>query len=201
MVSTITGVAISPLLGVSVVGYLDYRNAKTPEQSLAKLPWFANPMFYVPAFLLVALCFVKDTAGTALPTVVKKPFDVLETCEHKISGLVATGAFVPFAASIFHAQGAGSGAALTLSSMGCATVDMSWLYNLLIVPVAMVAFFIVFIASNAINVLILLSPFTTVDAALKGFRATILASVVAKFLGKPVDRVDVGGDRGFSFRG
>ena len=35
------------------------------------------------------------------------------------------------------------------------------------VPVSMVAFFIVFLASNAINILILLSPFTTVDAALK----------------------------------
>ncbi len=39
-------------------------------------------------------------------------------------------------------------------------------------------FFIVFLASNSINILILLSPFTTVDAALKTFRATVLASVV-----------------------
>jgi hypothetical protein len=184
-ISMITGVAISPLLGVSVVGYLDYRDAKTPEQK-AKLPWYANPMFFGPAFVLVALCFVKDTAGTALPTVVKKPFDVMETIEHKISGLVATGAFVPIAASIFHAPGgAGNGAALTLSSLGFASIDLSWLYNALTVPVAMAAFFIVFLASNAINILILMSPFTTVDAALKGFRATILASVVASSWANP----------------
>jgi hypothetical protein len=47
---------------------------------------------------------------------------------------------------------------------------LHWLYNALMVPIAMAAFFIVFLASNAINILILLSPFTTVDAALKGFR-------------------------------
>ena len=36
---------------------------------------------------------------------------------------------------------------------------------------------IVFLASNAINILILLSPFTTVDAALKSFRLAILGTV------------------------
>ena len=41
------------------------------------------------------------------------------------------------------------------------------------------AFFIVFLASNAINILILLSPFSTIDLALKSFRTAILASVTA----------------------
>ncbi len=100
-VSMITGVAISPLMGVGAVGAYDYFKAKTAEEK-AKLPWFANPLFWVPALLLVGACFLKDTAGIALPTVLKKPFDVAETVEHKISGLVATGAFVPIAASIFH---------------------------------------------------------------------------------------------------
>jgi hypothetical protein len=35
--SMITGVAISPLLGVSAVGWYQWHNAKTPEQK-AKLP-------------------------------------------------------------------------------------------------------------------------------------------------------------------
>src|SRR5579859_5145470 len=59
--STITGVAISPLLGVSAVGCYQWCKAETEEQK-AKLPWFASPMFWVPAFLLVAACFIKDTA-------------------------------------------------------------------------------------------------------------------------------------------
>ncbi|MCU0783671.1 MAG: hypothetical protein MUF81_06405 [Verrucomicrobia bacterium] len=181
-ISLLTGVAISPLLGVGAVGAYQYFNAKTPE-ARAKLPWYANPFFWVPALLLVAACFIKDTAGTALPTAVKKPFDVAETVEHKISGLVATGAFVPIAASIFHASGTGDGSAL--SNYGFAASDLSWLYNAIMIPISMVAFFIVFLASNAINILILLSPFTTVDAALKSFRLAILGTVAVSAWANP----------------
>ena len=180
-ISMITGVAISPLMGVGAVGAYQYFHAQTPEQR-AKLPWFANPLFWVPALLLVGACFIKDTAGVALPTVLKKPFDVAETVEHKISGLVATGAFVPIAASIFHSPDA-PGA--SLSGLGFAAIDLHWLYNALMVPVAMVAFVLVFLASNAINILILLSPFTTVDAALKGFRLFILSTVAVSAWANP----------------
>src|ERR1035438_10734900 len=92
--STVTGVAISPLLGVGAIGCYQYCKAKTNAEK-AKLPWFANPLFWVPALLLVGARILKDTIGITVPTVLKKPFDMAETCEHKISGLVATGAFVP----------------------------------------------------------------------------------------------------------
>jgi len=180
--SMITGVAISPLLGVSAVGAWKWWQARTPEQK-AKLPWFSNPLFWVPAFVLVGACLVKDTAGTALPTVAKKPLDVADAIEHKISGLVAAGAFVPIAAAIFSASGNNDGA--SLSALGYAGIDLSWFYNALMVPISLVAFVIVFFASNAINVLILLSPFTTVDAALKAFRGVLLASVVGTSWANP----------------
>jgi len=177
--STITGVAISPLLGVSAVGCYQYCKAQTDEER-AKLPWFASPVFWVPAFLLLLACFVKDTAGTALPTPAKKPLDAIEAVEHKISGLVATGAFVPIMVGIIHeANSTGGQPTLSMSALGLAAISVpNWLYDILVTPVAMVVFFIVFLASNSINILILLSPFTTVDAALKTFRATVLASVV-----------------------
>ncbi|MES1180372.1 MAG: hypothetical protein ABUL66_00765 [Verrucomicrobiota bacterium] len=178
--SMITGVAISPLMGVSAVGAWKYFKANTPEEK-ARLPWFANPLFWVPALLLVAACFVKDSGGVMLPVSLKKPFDVAETVEHKVSGLVATGAFVPIAASIFH----GSGGSAALSDAGLAAINLSWLYNSLMVPIAMVAFFIVFLASNAINILILLSPFGAVDAALKAFRTAIIASIAVSSLANP----------------
>jgi len=173
-VSTLTGVAISPLLGTSAYGAVKY--FRTPPPKRASLPWFAQPWFWVPALLLVGMCFVKDTAGTALPTVLKKPFDVIETVEHKISGLVATGAFVPFVVAAMNDTHPGTAA---LGSAGFAAADLSWLYDILLTPIAMAAFFIVFLASNAINILILLSPFTTVDAALKLLRGFILSTVVA----------------------
>ena len=180
--SMITGVAISPLMGVGVVGAWEYFHARTPEQQ-ARLHWFAHPLFWAPALLLVAACFVKDSAGVALPPGLKKPFDVAETIEHKISGLVATGAFVPIAAAIFHSSSTGDGAAF--SAAGLAAIDLSWLYNALMVPIAMAAFFIVFLASNAINILILLSPFGAVDAALKAFRTAIIASVAVSSWANP----------------
>ncbi|MEY4916655.1 MAG: hypothetical protein RL616_568, partial [Verrucomicrobiota bacterium] len=102
-VSMITGVAISPLLGVGAVGAYKYFSVKNDAEKAA-LPWFANPLFWLPALLLVGVCFLKDAAGTTiLPTALKKPLDAAETIEHKISGLVATGAFVPLVASIFQA--------------------------------------------------------------------------------------------------
>ena len=51
--STITGVAISPLLGVSAVGCYQYFHAQNDEEK-ARLPWFASPFFWVPAMLLLA---------------------------------------------------------------------------------------------------------------------------------------------------
>jgi hypothetical protein len=176
--STITGVAISPLLGVSAVGCYQYCKAQTDEER-AKLPWFASPLFWVPGLVLVLMCALKDTAGTALPPGLKKPFDVAETIEHKISGLVATGAFVPIMVNIIReANSTGGQPTLSLSSLGFATIDFHAIfYDAFMVPVAMIAFFIVFLASNAIQVLILISPFGAVDAALKAVRTALLASV------------------------
>jgi hypothetical protein len=184
--TTITGVAISPLLGVGAVGCYQYCKAKTDEEK-ARLPWFASPVFWVPAFVLVLACFVKDSSGIVLPPGLKKPFDVAETIEHKISGLVATGAFVPIMVSILHeANSTGGQPTLSLAALGFATASVpNWLYNLLVTPVAMIAFFIVFLASNAIQILILISPFGAVDAALKAFRTALLASVAAAAWANP----------------
>jgi hypothetical protein len=181
-VSLITGVAVSPLLGVGAVGAWQYYHARTPEQQ-ARLPWFANPWFWTPALLLVGMCFVKDAAGTALPVWLKKPFDVAEAIEHKISGLVAIGAFVPIAAAIFDPGGGGEGA--RLGAAGLAAINLSWAYNALMIPAMMAVFFIVFLASNAVNILILLSPFAALDAALKVFRTSIIASIVVSSWANP----------------
>ena len=177
-VSMVTGVAISPLMGVGAVGAYDYFKASNDAEK-AELPWFASPLFWVPSLLLVSACFLKDTVGIAIPTVLKKPFDIIETAEHKVSGLVATGAFVPVVVNMLHEVNATTAPGASLHSLGFAAATMpNWLYDVLMTPIAMAAFFIVFLASNAINILILLSPFSTVDAALKGFRTTILATVV-----------------------
>jgi hypothetical protein len=180
--SVLTGVAISPLLGTSAYGAIKYW--KTPAAQRGNLPWFAQPWFFGPALLLVAVCLLKDTAGTALPTAMKKPMDIAEAVENKISGIVATGAFVPFLMLMMN-DATNSSPGASLSSMGVATIGFSEVINILLVPVSMIAFLIVFLASNAINVLIILSPFTTVDAALKGLRLAVLGTVTATAWANP----------------
>ncbi|MCS7336628.1 MAG: hypothetical protein NZ739_00095 [Verrucomicrobiae bacterium] len=182
-ISMITGVAISPLLGVSAVGAWQYFKAKTPEQKAA-LPWFARPSFWVPALLIVLACFLKDTLGAATPAVLKKPLDVAEAIENKLSGMLATCAFVPVVAAIFGPAHAQAGSAES-ACLGSGAINLSWLYNALMVPISMAAFLVVFIASNVINVLILLSPFPPLDAALKAFRLFLLSTVTVTALANP----------------
>jgi hypothetical protein len=173
-ISTVTGVAISPLLGTSAYGAVKYY--RTPKEKRAALPWFAKPTFWIPALLLVGFVAAKDILGTAAPTALKKPFDIAEAVENKVSGLVAAGAFVPFVVTVF---GDSATRNAMLSSLGFATVDLSWLLNTLMVPVGIVAFALVWFVGNAINVLIILSPFTTVDAMLKSARLAVFATVPA----------------------
>jgi hypothetical protein len=178
MVTMVTGVAISPLLGVGAVGAYDWFAADTPEQK-AKLPWYAHVTFWLPALLLVSAVAVKDSFGTALPPGLKKPLDVAETVENKVSGLVAAGAVVPSIAAIFHSTVAsGAHAHLGLASAGLAAVDLTPLLNILTVPFAVAAFVFVWLVGHVINVLILISPFGVVDAALKSARTALLGLLV-----------------------
>jgi hypothetical protein len=180
--SQITGIAISPLLGVSVVGAVQWSRAETAKQKAA-LPWFANPMFWLPCMLLVAACAFKDCFGTVIPPGLKKPFDALETVENKLTGLVAAGTVVPVlvnSASKYLAEGP-PGAGLHwgghlggFAMIHFGAMDFSWLLDVLLVPLSVAVYAIVWMASHAINILILLSPWGVVDATLKAARTSLL---------------------------
>ena len=171
--STVTGVAISPLLGVGAVGFWEWKN--TPSDKVANLHWYAQPYFWAPALLVVLLVALKDVLGTAAPTALKKPFDIAEAVENKISGMVAAGTFVPFMVTIFPTATDQTTAAL--HHAGFAAISGAQVANWLMVPFAIALFLVVWLASHAINILILISPFTTVDTALKTFRTSILGLV------------------------
>ena len=171
-ITTVTGAAISPLLGTSAYGAFKY--FKTEESQRAKLPWFAQPWFWAPALLLVGAVALKDTGGVVIPTALKKPFDVAEALENKVSGLVAAGAFVPIIASVFGSDAVKEAVA---GNAMFASLGVSGIFNVLMVPFAILAFAIVWLAAHAINMLILISPFATVDAGLKAFRTFLLSTV------------------------
>lgn len=175
-ISMITGVAISPLLGMGAVGAWQYFQwQKIPVASRGPMPWYANPLFWLPALIIVGLITAKDILGTAAPSALKKPFDIAELIENKLSALIAAGLFIPLAASIFSHQPTAS----AFLGTNLAVIDASAAWNALMVPFAIVAFAAVWLVSHTINVLILISPFTTVDTALKSVRLFLLSTVTA----------------------
>jgi hypothetical protein len=165
-VTAVTGMAISPLLGTGAYGAYQYAVAKKNGTPVEQLPWYAQWTFFVPALALVGACAAKDSLGAVLPPGWKKPLDVLETVENKATGLVAAGAIIPFTMDGLSKLLVASAPAASdpgLASSGLAMIhvgamDFSWLLNVLTVPFGIAVFAIVWMASHAINVLILLSP-------------------------------------------
>ena len=180
-VSTVTGIAISPLLGTGAYGAYQWFTAKDDAERAA-LPWYAQWKFFGPALLIVGLCAAKDAMGTALPPGLKKPFDVLETVENKVTGLIAAGAVVPLTMAglsklLVNGKTADLGAPLAhdgLAMIHLGTIDFSWALDLLTVPLGIAVFAVVWMASHAIHVLILLSPWGAIDTALKSARTGLL---------------------------
>ncbi len=171
-ITTITGVAISPLLGAGAYGAFKWFQAEPSQRD--KLPWFAQVLFWFPALVLVGAVALKDTGGVVVPTALKKPLDVAEALENKVSGLVAAGAFVPLITSVFGSDAVQQAAA---GSPLLASLAVSGVLDLLLLPFAVIAFAVVWLAGHAINMLILISPFATVDAGLKAFRTFLLSTV------------------------
>jgi hypothetical protein len=177
-VSEITGVAVSPLLGVSAVGAWTWWT--TAPELRTELPWYCSPYAWGIGLGIIALCLMKDVLGAMVPAIAKKPLDWIELFEDKLSALVASVGFVPLVALAMAQveriqQAATPGVAmLPLASLLDFTVHTPWIS----IPVALVAFTVVWLSSHAINVLIAFSPFGIVDAGLKLTKLGILAVVV-----------------------
>lgn len=187
-ISEITGVAVSPLLGVSVVGAWTWW--RTEESLRGRLPWYCDPRVWGAGLGLIALCLMKDVLGAFVPALAKKPLDWVELFENKASALVASAGFVPLVAlamsqvdRIQRDAGAVSGTAmLPVASMLDAGVHTPWIS----IPVAVAAFGVVWLSSHAINVLIAFSPFGLVDTGLKLLKLGILALVAGSAALSPV---------------
>ncbi len=181
-ISQLTGVAVSPLLGVSAVGA--WRFHETPAAQRHLLPWFCRPYVWGVTFALLAVCLLKDLLGTAAPPFIKKPLDLLELFENKLSALVACSAFLPFIVSELTEEqrlpgGASLSAAAHLQFASVFALPAGMDARLLTIPMAVVGFLMVWLACHAINVLIVLCPFGFIDAALKLFKASVLMALVS----------------------
>jgi hypothetical protein len=163
-ITQLTGVAISPLLGVSGVGAWEYFTTEASRRP--ELPWFCHPVAWGIGFGILALVLIKDLSGAAMPAMLKKPLDVIELFENKLSAIVASAALVPFLdrqiAEVF-AREEGPVAAAGFAASGLATIEPALaqsptLLLALLVPLSLIAFFAVWLSSHALNVLILRIP-------------------------------------------
>ena len=162
-----TGIAITPLAGTSAVGAWQYLT--TPENRRASLPWFSSPWFWVPGLALFCLLRFKDL----LPKSIKLPFEAMELLEHKASAvLVGLPAILPMAyTSVSPPEAIGP---LAVRTAGLAGV----LGGVGIALVAATVFVAVFVVSQAVNVVILLSPSSTLDNVLNLFKGSVVLVIV-----------------------
>ena len=192
-ISKVTGVAISPLLGVSGVGAWQY--FRTPKNLRDQLPWFCHPIAWGIGAGILLLCFLKDALGTALPAFLKKPFDVVEVFEDKLSAVLAVSTVVPFTAMQIANQLGNPvlepTTALTQIESGTLASAVPSILgqtgnNFVVIPVLLLSFGVVWLLSHALTVLILLSPFPALDALLKAIRLGFLALLTVVSLINPI---------------
>ncbi len=182
-----TGYALNPLICVATLGAYQYYT--TPEEERSSLPWHAAAGFWGPLIFVLMLIFLKDSSKIALPKLLTIPLDALETLvEKNTSALIAlpvlfsainNGEFSQLqllseytCEYLFPVAIAGD--ALDMALNTSTTVIMTLITYITVLTV----YIVVWVVSQAFNILILLCPFSTVDMFLATGRNSILAVIV-----------------------
>ncbi len=188
--SQATELAISPLLSLTALSA--WKWFQTEPSQRAQLAFYAQPWCWGPALFLLALIFFKEAVIARIPGV-KKPLDVLQLVENKVSGLIASPlAIGALATALHHAmQGVDAravsslfiGAAWAADSASPFAALPQWLTWTFAVVGSTVVYGSVWLASHTINVLILLCPFAVVDNLLRLLRLSLLIglALLARF--------------------
>jgi hypothetical protein len=191
--AAVTSTAISPLVGVCVIGAWQYYH--TPKMQRDQLPLIQKPKFWIPVVLLLVLIFIKDTFGGFAP-LIKKPLDAAEVLFVNHAALVLV-AF-PFVfeqvsrvmgftswkglfAYIFSGPVVYAATAQTSGVHHAFSVATAILYTV----VGIVVTFVVWLVGHSFDVLALISPFPFLDFLLKATRNTIFAILAITALLSP----------------
>jgi len=191
--ATVTTTAISPLVGVSVIGA--WRYYRTPRAQRDQLPLIQKPKFWIPIMVLLVLIFIKDTFGGLAP-LIKKPLDAAEVLLVNHAGLVLLAFPVVLDevarvmglqslrglfAYIFSGPAVYAATAQTTGVHHAVSVATAVLYTVVGLAVALV----VWLVGHSFDVLAMISPFPFIDLLLKGVRNTIFAVLAVTALLSP----------------
>jgi hypothetical protein len=194
--ATVTSTAISPLVGVSVMGAWQY--FRTPGPQRAQLPFFDKPYFWAPTIVLLVLIFIKDTFGGFAP-LIKKPLDAIEVLFVNHAALLLI-VFPVVMNQVARVLGYTSLKGLVSELLRgpvvyAATADTAGLHHVLSTATALlylaagfVVAAVVWLLGHCFDVLALISPFPFVDFILKLIRNIVFAillgaSIVSPHLG------------------
>jgi hypothetical protein len=195
-VATVTGTAISPLVGVCTIGIYDY--FRTPKELRGQLPVYEKPMFWIPIGLLLILILLKDTIGGFAP-LIKKPLDAVEVLLVNKASLLLIGVPVllnqvakvmglnsvsqlfalltPHFLPVVYAANADVGTTARAAGSVALTV--------MLVIIGGITMFVVWMIGEAFDVLALLSPFPFLDILFKAARnALFLLIALSAFLSR-----------------
>jgi hypothetical protein len=194
-ISKATGCAISPILGISVLGAYTYYT--TPAEERDQVPWHAKPAFWVPLLVVLLGIILKDSSKIALPKIIIMPLDAIETLLEKnvsaVLGLLVILSSIT-GKGIEQLQLAGydlsfpllttAYAAESVNSATTATTAGLFEVGFLSILVTVV-FGLVWVVSQSFNFLIFLCPFSWLDLLLTTFKNFIIALLLGAYLVNP----------------
>src|SRR5271165_3170745 len=181
--ATVTSTAISPLVGVCVIGAWQYYH--TPKAQRDQLPLIQKPKFWIPIIILLVLIFIKDTFGGFAP-LIKKPLDAAEVLFVNHAALVLI-AFPFVLDTVSRVMGFTSWKGLFVYIVSgpvvyAATPQSSGVHHAfslataaLYTVVGLIITFVVWLVGHSFDVLAMISPFPFLDFLLKAVRNTIFA--------------------------
>ncbi|MCI5132605.1 MAG: hypothetical protein D3904_14100, partial [Candidatus Electrothrix sp. EH2] len=187
-VAQVTGLALNPILCMSVLGAYSYFSA--PEQDRSALPWHVLPQFWGPLAVVLGMIFLKDTFGIAFPKLLKSPLDALEILvEKNTSAVIALPVLISSVTQgeFQQLQHVGQQVYDFLFPVAVAAGSPETVLNsgidLLLMTITSLAAGMIFIAvwvlSQAFNVLILLCPFSLGDALLSAAKNSLVLLLIA----------------------
>ena len=191
--TTVTSTAISPLLGVSVMGAWTY--FRTPAAQREHLPFFMRPYFWAPTIVLLVLIFIKDTFGGFAP-LIKKPLDAIEVLlvnhaslvlivfpvvMHQVAQVMGFTSLRNLFASMLSGPVVYAATAQATGIHHAFSVTTAVLYTLLGFAIAGV----VWLVGHCFDVIALISPFPFVDFMVKTIRNGIFAILFVTSLISP----------------
>ncbi len=188
----LTGVAITPVLGMTVIGAASW--LRTPEPDRSNLPWYSHPLFWGVGITLILVVWVGHRAP-----VIKRGFKAYKVWESKIAGLlgfvVAQDALPPHIKKEISSTLGGIAVSMldwTIPSAHASTtagaVDASSggsLWWVLVLSVSVFAYAVIWLMFHTISVLAVISPFGWVDWILKGFKLGALLLLMAAMMISP----------------